>query len=144
MTSELNKNPGNMTPEQLRDARLALEQGGSESTANAPAIYGSGSDGDKAKGLHHHTDYRQEGSKNFDQKIYMFPESFNALRRELHENWPTLWALVGYRMAFRADEFVELMNHACDVKLVLDSDNVDFICATYLRKLKQMRGLSGN
>lgn len=135
-----------LTPEQLSDARKKILEGGSDSTANSPAIHGGDSKSDKALGLHHHTTYSaaEAAKKNFDQKIYMFPESYNALRSELHQHWPILWAIVQYQMAYRADEFVEFMNQACDVKLVLDSDNVDFICSTYLRKLKQMRGLSGN
>src|SRR3990172_4847234 len=43
-------------------------------------------------------------------KIYMFPESYNALRRELHDNWPNLWNIVSYAMAFDAITFIELMD----------------------------------
>lgn len=148
MTSD-NKHPDQLTLADLANFRKKIETGGSDSTAESPPLHGGDSKSDKALGLQHHDVSKSElfnanAKKNFDQKIYMFPESFNALRRELHDNWPNLWALVGYRMAFRADEFVEFMNGALDVKLVLDSDNVDFICSTYLRKLKQLRGLSGD
>lgn len=80
--------------------------------------------------------------KNFDEKIFMFPESYNALRKELVENWPNLWALVGWRMAHRAEEFVEYMNDALDVAVVFDTEAVDFICSTYLSLLRKKRGLS--
>lgn len=78
--------------------------------------------------------------KNFDEKIYWFPESYNQLRKEIFENWPNLWAVVGYRMAFIAEEFVENMNAALDMNLVLDSEKVDAICTAYLEALWKLRG----
>ena len=141
--SDLNKNPDELTPEQLRDIRTKLETGGSDSTALGPAIYGGESDNDRNKNLHHHTEsHESRDQRNFDQKLYFFPESFNQLRIELQQNWPVLWALVQWRMANRAEEFIEHMNQATDLKLVLDGDKVDFICTQYLKKLRQMRGLS--
>lgn len=102
---------------------------------------------DKEKGLHYHdlqgTDPTQWGrTKNFDQKIYLFPESYNQLRKELYENWPTLWKLVGWPMAFAANVFVETMNEALDLRVILDSDRVDAICTEYLQALRKKRGLS--
>lgn len=79
---------------------------------------------------------------NFDQKIYMMPESYNALRRELMENWPNLWEMAGYYMAFQAEDFIAIMNGATGLKLQFDTQAVDWTCQQYLTKLRQMRGLS--
>lgn len=79
---------------------------------------------------------------NFDQKVYMFPESYNALRRELYEYWPNLFGLVGYAMAFDAVRFIELMDAALDTKTTFDSQKVDGTCKKYLDLLRNKRGLS--
>lgn len=79
---------------------------------------------------------------NFDQKIYMFPESYNALRTELFNNWPSLWKTVGWPMAFDAITFVEMMDAALDTKTTFDSDKVSSICHKYLNLLRNKRGLS--
>lgn len=98
---------------------------------------------DKEKGLHHHDmESKAEHTKNFDQKIYMFPESFNELRKELSTHWPTLWSHVSWPMAFAANIFVEEMNKALDLTVVLDSDRVDAICTEYLQALWAKRGVA--
>lgn len=79
---------------------------------------------------------------NFDQKIYMFPESYNFLRKELHDHWPSLWAAVSWCMAFQAEDFVAIMNEALDMKLQVDGNKVDATCKAYLNKLYELRGLS--
>jgi hypothetical protein len=79
---------------------------------------------------------------NFDEKIYMFPESYNALRRELHENWPQLFQQVGWCMAFDAMTFIEMMDFALDTKTTFDSAKVQAICLKYLNLLRAKRGLS--
>jgi hypothetical protein len=84
----------------------------------------------------------REGA-NFDEKIYMFPESFNALRKEMYENWPNLFREVGHCMAFNAIEFVEAMDAALDTRTTFDSDKVDAICQKYLDLLRNKRGISG-
>jgi hypothetical protein len=101
---------------------------------------------DKARGFMVHTDRDQVNKQqNFDQGIYMFPPAYNALRRELYENWQdTLWPMVAWRMAHRAEEFTEYMNAATGLALAVDSDCVDWTCEQYLIRLKKMRGLSGN
>lgn len=81
-------------------------------------------------------------SAHITEKIYLFPESYNALRRELHEHWPTLWQLVGWTMAHQAEAFVEIMNDALDLKLQLDGNKVGATCHTYLNALRKKRGLS--
>ena len=80
---------------------------------------------------------------NFDEKVYLFPESFNALRRELHDYWPNLWQQVGFVMAFDAVVFIELMDAALDTKTTFDSDKVDGICKKYIDLLRNKRGFSG-
>ena len=97
------------------------------------------------KGLHHHDmESKAASAKNFDEKIYMFPESFNALRSELVTNWPNLWALVGWPMAFSAGLFIERMNEALDLTVQLDSGKVDAICTEYLQALWKKRGFKSN
>ena len=98
---------------------------------------------DKEKGLHHH-DMDNSASKGFDQKIYMFPPSFNALRSELAMYWPTLWQHVQWSMAFAANIFMERMNDALDLQVMLDSDKVDAICETYLQALQKKRGVQSH
>lgn len=83
----------------------------------------------------------REGA-NFDEKIYMFPESYNALRRELHENYPNLFDIVGHAMAFDAVIFIELMDEALDMKTTWDSAKVGAICHRYWNELRAKRGLS--
>lgn len=99
---------------------------------------------DKARGFQTHAAPGSDAGKNFDEKIYMFPPAYNALRTELYENWQdTLWPLVAWRMAHRAEEFTSYMNAATGLSLAVDSDCVDWTCEQYLIRLKKMRGLSG-
>lgn len=86
----------------------------------------------------------KEAPKNahISDKVYMMPESFNALRSELHTNWPTLFSRVGYVMAFDAIRFIELMDAALDLRTTFDSAKVDAICKKYLNALRAKRGLS--
>ena len=79
---------------------------------------------------------------SFDQKVYLMPESYNALRRELDEYYPNLFARVGYVMAFDASTFIEMMDAALDTKTTFDSDKVSAICHKYLNLLRNKRGLS--
>lgn len=98
---------------------------------------------DKEKGLWHHAVGGHDGNKvinNFDQKIYMFPESYNELRKELSTNWPTLWQAVGWPMAYASNMFVSIMNEALDLDVQLDSEKVDAICTEYLQALWKRRG----
>lgn len=88
------------------------------------------------------TDLTNSDTKNFDEKIYMFPESYNALRKELCEEWPEIWPFVGWYMANNAQMFVNLMNEGTGLKLQFDSDKVESICKTYLNFLRNKRGVS--
>jgi hypothetical protein len=86
-------------------------------------------------------DQTNSDKKNFDQKIYMFPESFNALRRELVEHWPEIWPLVAWCMGNNGPEFVSRMNAGLQMNLQFDTNKVESICLTYLNRLRKQRGL---
>ncbi len=79
---------------------------------------------------------------SISNKVYYMPDSFNALRIELHDHWPTLWEGVQYFMAFDGPQFVEMMNATLDLLTQFDTDNVDGICKRYLDALRDKRGLS--
>lgn len=83
-----------------------------------------------------------DANAHVSDKVYLFPESFNALRTELDQNWPSLFATVGYFMVFDAVRFIELMDAALDTKTTFDSDKVSAICHKYLNLLRNKRGLS--
>lgn len=113
-----------------------VEQSNSDS---APVLVATEADTDKALGYHYHDMDKSSGSKNFDQKIYMFPPAYNALRKELVENWPTLWALTSYRMAFMPEEFCAIMNDATSLRVIFDSGAVNWMCDKWLNELIRMR-----
>lgn len=87
--------------------------------------------------------------KNFDEKMYLLPASFNALRRELNDHWPTFFNSVdprtggslGYCMAFDAPQFIGIMNEGFDLAVQMDSENIDGICKTFLNAARMKRGL---
>jgi hypothetical protein len=83
-----------------------------------------------------------ERAKNFDEKIYMFPESYNALRRELHDYWPVLFTHVGWAMANNGPQFVQQMNDLTGLKIQFDTNKVDAICKEFLSFLRTARGVS--
>lgn len=109
-----------------------------------PSTWFANQRSDKEKGLHHHDMNESGASKNFDQKVYYFPESYNQLRSELYHYYPALWQVVGWPMAYAANIFVEQMNQALDLTVVLDSDRVDAICTEYLAALRKKRGISSH
>lgn len=79
---------------------------------------------------------------HISKKVYMMPESYNALRRELEAHFPNLWTTVQGDMAFNAQRFIHKMDEALDLVTQFDSANVDGICKRYLDKLRSARGLS--
>lgn len=81
-------------------------------------------------------------SAHISEKVYLFPESFNALRIELDTHWPNLFQLVGHPMASDAVRFLELMDDALDTRTTFDSHKVDAISKKYLDLLRARRGLS--
>lgn len=105
----------------------------------APMLIASESDTDKALGYHFHDMDKGEKTKNFDQKVFMFPPAFNALRAELHNNWPVLWQLCSYRMAYMPEEFAQIMNDATDLRVVFDSGAINWMCEKWLNALISKR-----
>lgn len=99
---------------------------------------------DKALGYHYHDMDKSEKTKNFDQKIYMFPPAFNALRKELNDNWPTLWAISSWYMANRPEEFCAIMNEATSLRIIFDSGAVNWMCDKWLDELIRMRMKKSN
>lgn len=87
-------------------------------------------------------DTEDSDKKNFDQKIYWFPESYNALRRELAENWPEIWQQIGWYMAHNPQEFVSGMNWLLGMSVQFDTTKVGSICLAFLNKLRGLRGVS--
>ena len=105
---------------------------------------------------------RSEVTKNFDQNIYIFPESWQELRKELFTHWnPKHTGLkshhylcdvrwdrpeCGWAMAFDADLFVEYMNGKLKgVYKVLTATNdkefqIGHICKIFLTELRRIRG----
>ena len=69
------------------------------------------------------------------------PESYNALRRYLDSDFPELFALVGYNMAFNGPVFVQQMDATLDTVTQFDTENVDGMCAFFLDKLRALKGL---
>lgn len=79
---------------------------------------------------------------NIDEKVYWFPESFNYLRKLLHEEFPHLFAVVGWAMANDAPRFIELMDAALDTKTTFDTAKVDATCKKYIDLLRMKKGWS--
>ncbi len=88
------------------------------------------------------SEHKPATGNDLADKIYMFPESYNALREELVTNWPNLWDMVGHAMAFDAITFIELMDASLDQKTTWDSAKVGAICHKYWNELRAKRGLS--
>ena len=66
------------------------------------------------------------------------PESYNQLRKELHDSWPDLWKRVQWFMAFDWALFIENMNMTLDLRVPFETD-VDLVCKIYLKTLQQLR-----
>lgn len=81
-------------------------------------------------------------------KIFMFPESYTELRKELTTHWPDLWKdpRCQWAMAFDAPMFVEFMNSKLDgvynvaIRTSDDETRIDYICTTFLTELRKRRG----
>lgn len=120
------------------DLREKLTERGA-ANEEAPMLVAQESQTDKALGYHYHDMDKHQNSKNFDQKVYMFPPAFNALRKELFENWPHLWQISSWYMANRPEEFCSQMNSATDLRIIFDSGAVNWMCDQWLNKLIAMR-----
>jgi hypothetical protein len=125
--------------EESMHRQLALDKAATDRTSSPDAAL---PDGQK--------DSLVDSKAHISQKIYYFPESFNALRRELEENYPNFFNSVNpevgmspaYAMVFDAPKFVGMCNGATDGVVQFDSHNVDGICKEFLNKFRAMRGLS--
>lgn len=88
--------------------------------------------------------------KHISEKIYYFPEEFNALRRELEDFWPAFFTHINpefgfspaWAMVHNGPQFIGLMNGALDMDVQLDTENIAATCKAYLNKLRAMRGVS--
>lgn len=130
-----------LNPQQLAAVKYAIGARIHDATQIQVALTCPPEDTDKARGCsYHNSDEIGTRQQNFDQFVNWYPPHYNHLRRELYENWQPLWALVGFRMFARHEEFVEWMNEATNLKLVLDSQAVDWTCEQYLKRLRAMRG----
>lgn len=99
---------------------------------------------------------------NFDQKLFMFPDEYNELRKELFTHWNpketgehphhkqanVKWddPRCGWALAFDAELFVEYMNSRLDnvfrVAVITNSDDLRIanICSVFLKELRRRRG----
>lgn len=89
--------------------------------------------------LYRHSGISSDKHKPFSDKIFMFPPEYNALRRELDIYWPQLWAITQWSMAYKAEDFVSVMNEALDMAIVFDTEKVAFICRSFLEELQRRR-----
>lgn len=82
--------------------------------------------------------------KHFSEKLFIFPESFHALRIELQTNYPNLWNTpIQYLMWADQAMFIEEMTKALDLVLVdFDSANLEGVCKRFLDELRERRGVS--
>ena len=131
----------NLTPKELQYLKDKETAAAKDDAAEFKPLTSAGPV-DAARSRHTPYDPATASKKNFDEKIYMFPESFNALRVELMHYWPHLWQHVGWVMANNAQEFVIRMNDALDMRLQFDTAKVDSICKQFLNKLRSVRGVS--
>lgn len=76
--------------------------------------------------------------------LYLHSEEFNALRREMHDNWQTtFWAKHGWKMVNQPAMFVQDM--CADLGLVFigfDSGDESGTCLRFLNELRARRGVS--
>lgn len=86
----------------------------------------------------------------FSKKIYLFPEEYNALRRELHDNWQNFFYAVNpafgfspaWAMVYDAPHFVGFCNDALDMVVQFDSADVAGTCKKFLNGFRNKRGIS--
>jgi len=73
-------------------------------------------------------------------KADYLPESYNALRKELHDNHPALWKKVQWFLAFDWPLFIEHMNNLLAMQVPFQL-SVDEVCTIYLTVLKNKSGI---
>lgn len=76
--------------------------------------------------------------------LYLHSEEFNALRKELYENWrDTLWARFGWAMVNQPPLFVAGMCEALGLVFIgFDSADESGTCLRFLNALRERRGVS--
>lgn len=80
-------------------------------------------------------------------RIFLFPDSYNHLRIELHTHWPAIWKDVQWSMAFDAEIFVEKMqlhtDRAYKITAVTSKKEleIEHICNCFLNYLRKKRGV---
>lgn len=95
-------------------------------------------------------DNRVADNAEFSKKIYLFPEEFNALRRELEENWNEFFTTVSpldgtspaWCMIYNAPQFLGFCNGFTGLAVQFDSQNVAGICKEFLNAFRKLRGIS--
>lgn len=71
-------------------------------------------------------------------QIEMYPESYNKLRKLLHEQFPELFAYVGWSMAHDHLMFLRLMNEYTGI-LCLPELGIEECCNKYMEALWKIR-----
>lgn len=89
-------------------------------------------------------------SKHVSNNIVMLPEVFNHLRRELQQNWPTIWETpMQWKMMWEWQSFVEEMvfmfKHSDGGNFVLLYDtgkevSLEYAAEQILNELRKRRG----
>ncbi len=131
----------------FRDEEDRLQQRVKELDSTAPDPTRPGGDKQLGDGF-----YNKESKPNdhVSQKVYYFPPSYNALRKELETWWkdffeginPLSGTSPAYCMVFDAPQFIGYMNGFTGLSLQLDGDNVEWTCKQYLNALRKMRNIS--
>lgn len=82
--------------------------------------------------------------KHFSEKLFIFPESLHALRRELETNWPNLWnSPLQYYLWSDQASLVETLCEALGIVIRdFDSANLDGYCKQFLDELRERRGMT--
>lgn len=127
------------------DERIAERRKLLDSTAPDPSHTGGDSNLPA-----HNRNTPVEKTAHISQKVYLFPEEYNALRRELEDHWATFFHTVNpaigtspaHAMVFDAPTFIGLCNGALDMTVQLDTDNVAGICKQFLNGFRKLRGVS--
>ena len=75
--------------------------------------------------------------------LYVYPESFNQLRKQLSEDHEDLWVKVSWDMANNPMDFILTMNEELDCVCVPEM-GVEAVCTRYLQALKLRVGKPAN
>lgn len=131
----------------LREDMEAFNERKAKLDATAPDETSAGGDKKLADNQQHKP---VEANAHISKKVYMFPEEYNALRRELEENYPTFFTSVNphtgvspaHAMVFDAPAFIGMCNGVLDLTVQFDTENVAGICKEFLNGFRKLRGVS--